>query len=156
MARTALFPIAAPRPARPLGSIVLCGVLLLIARPLGAATSADLVGDWVVNCDATWASMAKLPQMASLTPDQVALVKSTATAQMTGRVFTFTPTTLISTMGKEVQTESYVVAKTDGDSIYTDDTSAEGKVTHSRIDVAANQLTLTDLEQDVTVVLQRK
>jgi len=146
----------ASHPGMPLGVILALGLLCLAARPLDAATSADLVGDWVVNCDATWASMAKLPQMASLTPDQVALVKSTATAQMTGRVFTFTPTTLISTMGKDVQTESYVVAKTDGESIYTDDTSAEGKVTHSRIDVAPNQLTLTDLEQDVTVVLQRK
>jgi len=147
---------SASQPAMPLAGILVIGLLLLVARPLSAATTADLSGDWVVNCDATWASMAKLPQMASLTPDQVALVKSTATAQMTGHVFTFTPTTLISTMGKDVQTESYVVAKTDGDSIYTDDTSAEGKVTHSRIDVAPNQLILTDLDQGVTVVLQRK
>jgi len=163
MSDIAPLPITTPPPARPalplppLASILALALLLLVTRPLGAATSADLVGDWVVNFDATWTSMAaKLPQMASLTPDQLALVKSEAAAQIAGKVFTFTTTSLISTQGKDSQSEAYVVAKTDGDTLYTDDTSADGKVTHSRIDVTPTQLTLTDVGQDVTVVLQRK
>ena len=99
---------------------------------------------------------AKLPQMSSLTPDQLALVKTETAAQITGKVFTFTTTALVSTQGKDSQSESYVVTKTDGNTLYTDDTSAAGKVTHSRIEVTPTQLTLTDVDQDVTVVLQRK
>lgn len=131
----------------------LCGVAL--HAPAVEAT--DLVGTWTVDVDATWDKLKALPQVAALPPDQVGMVKATLEDQLRSTEFTFTADTLTSTSGGVQKQEKFQVTKTQGDTLFTTDTSADQKVTHSSIQVSPTRLTITNMDQPgEVVVLQRK
>ncbi len=130
---------------------------LLPARGLSAASADDLVGTWVVDTEATWDKLKALPEMAAVAANQVETVKAAFTTQFSTASFEFTTEKLVSTVNGEKKEESYTVTKTDGDTLYTDDTAADGKVSHSKVLVAKDKLELTNVaEPTQTVVLKRK
>jgi hypothetical protein len=127
------------------------------AAELGAASSADLAGTWVVDTDATWERLKKIPEVAALPPEQLPLVKSTYEGQFKTATFSFTADKLVATVNGERKEEAYKITRTEGDALYTEDTSSDGKVTHSRIDVGSNQLVVTNTADPTqAIVLKRK
>jgi Tfp pilus assembly major pilin PilA len=94
-----------------------------------------------------------MPEVAALSPEQAAQVKSVLTDQMKSAVFTFSPDTLTSNAAGVKKEEKYTVTRTEGDTLYTTDTAADGHVGHSQIDVAAKRLTITNSDKPSEVVV---
>ncbi len=118
-----------------------------------AAQAADLVGTWSVDVDATWDHLKKMPEVTALSSEQAAQVKTMLIDQMKSAVFTFSADTLTSDASGVKKEEKYTVTRTDGDTLYTTDTAADGHVGHSQIDVAAKRLTITNSDKPSEIVV---
>ena len=139
---------------RPLAAAVVLS--LLAASRLAAVSAADLVGTWEVDAPATWESMKTMPEITALPPEQQAMVKATVLTQFQSTTFEFTSDKLVSVIGGQRKEESYTVTRTEGDTLFTDDT-CDGKVTHSSIEVGPSTLAITNLaEPSQKAVLKRK
>jgi hypothetical protein len=136
---------------------ILLVILFASIAELHAATVADLAGTWVVDNDATWEKLKKMPELAALPAEQLPLVKSTFETQFKSASFEFADGKLTSTVNGEKKEETFKVTKTEGNSLFTDDTASDGKVTHSRVDVGADQLVVVNMDNPTqAIVLRRK
>jgi hypothetical protein len=137
-------------------SLLLVASLVMTQQHLAAVTAADMLGTWQVDTDATWERLKKMPVVTGLSADQVSQVKAALIEQFKNAVFEFTAGKLTVQVGGENKQESFVVSKIDGESIYTDDTASDGKVTHSRVDVIADELVVNDIESPSEIIVLRR
>ncbi len=136
---------------------ILFVILFAGLAELHAAAMADLAGTWVVDTDATWEKLKKIPEVAALPAEQLPLVKSTYETQFKSASFDFSDGKLTSTVNGEKKEESFKITKSEGNSLFTEDTASDGKVTHSRIDISPDQLVVVNMaDQTQAIVLRRK
>ncbi|HEX3132705.1 MAG TPA: hypothetical protein VHX44_03875 [Planctomycetota bacterium] len=137
----------------------LLALLLLVGLhvTLAAATAKDLVGNWGIDVEGTWAGLQALPEMKSLPPEAATIAKSAFVSQAAGMTWTFTENRVTSMVNGAKQEETYVVISAEGDTIVTESTSAEGKKERSTVRLINGGMELTPASNPLAkVVLKRK
>jgi hypothetical protein len=134
-------------------------VLTLVSR-LTAASSADLIGTWAVDGEATWNRLQSSPQIAGkltgLPPDMIEQIKGTMLAQTAGTVFQFTNDTLISTSAGVKREEHFTISATKGEVLTADCRDDQGKTSQSTITVGRNQLEISNVADPTQVVVLKR
>jgi hypothetical protein len=134
-------------------------LLLILVLPGGlvAATARDLVGNWTIDVEGTWAGLQGLPEMKQLPPEAAVIAKSAFVSQAAGMSWTFTEDKVTSVVNGMKQEETYVVISENGDTIITESTSAEGKKERSTVRLVNGGMELTPASNPLAkVVLKRK
>lgn len=138
---------------------LLAALILILALPatLLAATAKDLVGNWTIDVDGTWAGLQALPELKALPPEAATIAKSAFVTQAAGMTWTFTEDRVTSVVNGMKQEETYVVISENGDTIVTESTSAEGKKERSTVRLVNGGMELTPASNPLAkVVLKRK
>jgi len=131
-------------------------LIVTCSLPLAAATAKDLVGNWTIDVEATWAGLQALPELKALPPEAATIAKAAFVTQAAGMVWTFTEdrvTTMVSGMKQE---ETYVVISVEGDTITTESTSAEGKKERSAVRLINGGMELTPAANPLAKVVLKK
>ncbi len=132
-------------------------LIITCSLPLAAATAKDLVGDWTIDVEGTWAGLQGLPELKALPPEAAKIAKSAFVTQAAGMTWTFTVDRVTSTVNGVKQEETYVVISEDGDTITTESTNAEGKKERSAVRLINGGMELTPAANPLAkVVLKRK
>ena len=131
-------------------------LIVTCSLPLAAATAKDLVGNWTIDVEATWAGLQALPELKALPLEAATIAKAAFVTQAAGMVWTFTEdrvTTMVSGMKQE---ETYVVISVEGDTITTESTSAEGKKERSAVRLINGGMELTPAANPLAKVVLKK
>lgn len=132
-------------------------LVITCSLPLAAASAKDLVGNWSLDVEATWAGLQALPELKALPPEAATIAKSAFVSQAAGMTWTFTEDRVTSVISGMKQEETYVVISEDGDTIVTESTSAEGKKERSTVRLINGGMELTPASNPLAkVVLKRK
>ena len=138
--------------------IALAALLIVTySLPLAAATAKDLVGNWTIDVEGTWAGLQGLPELKALPPEAAKIAKSAFVTQAAGMTWTFTEDRVTSMLNGVKQEETYVVISEEGDTITTESTNAEGKKERSTVRLINGGMELTPAANPLAkVVLKRK
>lgn len=137
---------------------LLAALILILALPatLLAATAKDLVGNWTIDVDGTWAGLQALPELKALPPEAATIAKSAFVTQAAGMTWTFTEDRVTSVVNGMKQEETYVVISENGDTIVTESTSTEGKKERSTVRLVNGGMELTPASNPLAKVVLKK